>query len=181
MQMADSRWVFSSELEPDPGSPVLCEFDVVTAARSDACVLLTGGKASVEVAARRIHELSAWRSGPFELVHCEWPEAVWDALATRFTEAEPLGQAGTLLLQDVWRVGPVLQSRLADALGWLRADQRWGFRPWRLMASSSRPLLPLVANGTFDDRLFYRLNVLHLVLPDGDTGEVDERRFPRRA
>jgi DNA-binding NtrC family response regulator len=160
----------------------MCDFDVTMAARSDACVLFTGGRVAVEAAARRIHELSAWGNGPFELVRCEWPEAVWDALTARvFTEADPFGQAGTLLLQDVWRVGPVLQSRLADALGRLRGDLRSRFRQWRLMASTTRPLLPLVADGTFDDRLFYRLNVMHLVLPDGDTGEVEEQRVPRRA
>ena len=167
----------------------MCEFDLTAAARSDACVLFTGGHEAARAAARRIHELSACSSGPFELVCCEWPEAIIDALAARlFTEAEPpsagesvaaLGQVGTMLLQDVWRVGPALQSRLADGLTWLRGDRRPGFRRWRLMASTSRPLLPLVANGTFDDRLFYRLNVIHLVLPCGDTGELDEP-FPRR-
>jgi transcriptional regulator of acetoin/glycerol metabolism len=33
------------------------------------------------------------------------------------------------------------------------------------MASSSEPLLERVEEGTFNDRLFYRLNAIHLVLP----------------
>ena len=184
MQMADTGLMVPSHPDPGEGGPDMWEFDLAAAARSDACVLFSGGNAAAEAAARRIHGLSAWRRGPFELVCCEWPEAVMEALVARLlTEAEPssarepvaaLGRVGTMLLQDVWRLGPALQSRLADGLNRLRGDRRPGFRRWRLMASTSRPLFPLVANRTFDDRLFYRLNVIHLVLPDGDTGERDE-------
>jgi transcriptional regulator of acetoin/glycerol metabolism len=32
------------------------------------------------------------------------------------------------------------------------------------MASTQEPLLPRVLDGTFDDRLYYRLNAIHFVL-----------------
>lgn len=184
MQMANTGWAPPSHLEPEERGVALRDFDLRMAARSEACVFLTGGEPAVQSAARRIHDLSAWRNGPFEVVSCDWPEAAVDALIARaFTELEPVGsrepcrvfeKVGTILVQEVWRVRPALQRRLADGLAWLRGARRPGFRRWRVMASSSRPVLPRVANGTFDDRLFYRLNVIHLVLPGHDTGDVDE-------
>lgn len=178
MQMADTGWALPSSFLEDGGGPALSEFDVMAAAHSDACVLFTGDTPALQTIARRIHDLSGWRTGPFEVVRCEWPEAVVGSLVERiFTDTEPSGalasgaparQVGTMLLQDVWRLGPALQTRLADGLGWLRGEQRPDVRRWRLMASTSRPLFPRVASGTFDDCLFYRLNVIHLVLPSGE-------------
>jgi DNA-binding NtrC family response regulator len=75
-----------------------------------------------------------------------------------------LAQAGTVLLQDVWRLTPALQRRFADHLVSLRTAGSHGQSRRRLMASSAEPLLPRVLDGTFDDRLFYRLNVIHVVL-----------------
>jgi DNA-binding NtrC family response regulator len=48
------------------------------------------------------------------------------------------------------------------------------------MASTSRPLLPRVADGSFDDRLFYRLNVIHLILPGAASEDVRGRWIPDR-
>jgi DNA-binding NtrC family response regulator len=56
-----------------------------------------------------------------------------------------------------------VQARIADRLVTL-SEKRLGASR-RLMASTSEPLLPRVLDGTFDDRLFYRLNVIHFVLP----------------
>lgn len=176
--MSDTGWVLTSNVAPDDEFPALSELDVRAAARCNACVLLTGSGPAVLAVARRIHYLSVWRNGPFETVSCDWPEVVVDSLISRaLTEAEPLsageppapfGAAGSLLLQDVWRLSPRLQARLADGLTWLRGEPGPSFRRWRLMASTSRPLLPRVADGSFDDRLFYRLNVIHL-MPPGET------------
>jgi DNA-binding NtrC family response regulator len=42
-------------------------------------------------------------------------------------------------------------------------------RPVRLMSGTTVSLLDRVASGTFPDRLFYRLNTIHLVVPNGDS------------
>ena len=190
MQMSDLGWVLPADVEPDDEFPALSELDVRAAAQSNACVLFTGGGPAVLAVARRIHYLSVWRSGPFETVSCDWPEVVVESLISRaLTEAEPLspgetpapfGATGTLLLQDVWRLGPRLQARLADGLTWLRGDPGPRFRRWRLMASTSRPLLPQVADGSFDDRLFYRLNVIHLMLPGATLDDARSHWVPDR-
>jgi DNA-binding NtrC family response regulator len=77
-------------------------------------------------------------------------------------------QAGTLLLRDVGRLSLTFQVRLADALGELRAHSTHRRVRRRVMASTSGSLLDRVNDGTFDARLFYRLNVIHLVLPEDD-------------
>jgi DNA-binding NtrC family response regulator len=165
---------------------VMTELELTSAARSDACVLLTGKKDAVRAVARRIHSLSGWRQGPMTIVDCGWPEKMVERVLSAFAETrssasgEPRprrAQAGTVLLQDVWRLGPALQSRLADQLVCLREERRPGSSRWRLMASTSEPLLPRVIDGTFDDRLFYRLNVIHLVLSAERTTE-DTRGVP---
>jgi transcriptional regulator of acetoin/glycerol metabolism len=76
-------------------------------------------------------------------------------------------RAGTVLLHQVGRLGRAVQSRLADRLVLLRAQTRPHWARWRLLASTSEALLARVADGTFDDRLYYRLNVIHLVIPSG--------------
>jgi DNA-binding NtrC family response regulator len=157
----------------------LSDFDFTSAVRSDACVLLTGKDKAVRAVAGRIHSLSGGRQGPFTIVDCGGPEEIVEralfgvpAETGSSTPREPrprLAQAGTVLLQDVERLGPHVQSRLADRLVGLRGKPMPGSSRCRLMASTSEPLLPRVLDGTFDDRLFYRLNVIHLVISSEPT------------
>ncbi len=158
------------------GGPALSDFDLATAVRSDACVLFTGRKDTAESAAYLIHSLSGWRRGPFTVVDCGWPESVVESLlfgpaaeSEPPTPAEPyprMAQAGTILLQDVGRLGSAMQSKLADLPLRSRGPGRPGQSRRRLMASTCEPLLPRVLDGTFDDRLFYRLNVIQVLVPE---------------
>ena len=127
--------------------------------------------------ALRIHDLSGWRWGPFVAVDCGGADSVLEHQLFSVLEADasprmadggpglrPL-QAGTLFLHEVGRLSPAHQARLRHLLAraggdtWLRRLRR------RIMASSSEGLLARVEKGTFDDRLFYRLNVMHFQLP----------------
>ena len=155
--------------------PAVSDLELASAVRSDACVLFTGRKETVQAVAHRIHNLSGWRQGPFTIVDCAGSEeALESELFGVFADTDPssarqpfprLAQAGTILLQDVWRLPLEVQHRLADQLVHLRRKRLRGRSTRRLMASSSEPLLPRVLDGTFDDRLFYRLNVIHVVIP----------------
>jgi len=166
----------------------LSEVDLTSAVHSDACVLLTGKKNAARAVAGRIHSLSGGRQGPLTIVDCGGPEEIVErALFGVLAEAEsttspepqpPLAQTRTVLLQDVGRLGPDVQSRLAERLVGLRGKRQPGSSLCRLMASTSEPLLPRVLDGTFDDRLFYRLNVIHLVIP-GETTMDGIREVPR--
>jgi DNA-binding NtrC family response regulator len=154
------------------------DLDLAWAAQVDASILFTGS-AHAATLARRIHAVSGWRWGPFLMVDCGWPEAMleqrlFDVLrpsSEGVAAGEPqlrLLQPGTIFLHEVGKLGRPLQVRLADALvsSSRAGEQR---RPrYRIMASTSKSLLHGVAAGTFDDRLFYRLNMLHVVLPADD-------------
>lgn len=171
-------------LSPRSGSPFeapdnrsaaifLDETDVARAAQTDACVLLTGSGTAAETLAYRIHSLSGWRYGPFIAVDCGLPEALverrlLEALGSgddSLLEPQPrLSQDGTLYLQEVGRLSTRLQAWLADRLTGLRARRGHVHVRRRVLASSSEFLLPRVYEGTFNDHLFYRLNVIHVVL-----------------
>lgn len=151
------------------------EFELSAAAQTDACILFTGPSAAKTVA-ERIHSLSGWRFGQFEAVDCGLPEPQLerrlfellydDTHMTGDGEPRPrLLQAGTILLHEVGKLSMALQVRLSDALGSSSTPGAGRRLRKRIMASTSEPLLQRVVEGTFDDRLYYRLNVIHLVLP----------------
>jgi DNA-binding NtrC family response regulator len=152
----------------------MSDIDLASAVQSDACVLLTGKKSAVRAVAGRIHTLGGGRRGALTIVDCGGPEeiverALFGVLADAETAARPgrpspAAQAGTILLQDVGRLAPNVQSKLAERLVRLRGQRQPASPGCRLLASTSEPLLPRVLDGTFDDRLYYRLNVIHLVV-----------------
>ena len=126
----------------------------------DVCILLTG-RTSARSLARQIHGLRGGQPGPFMTVDCGWPE---DVLEWRMFDVLRSTE-GTLFLEEVWKLSLAQQERLLDAL--TDCSPPWGLRRTcaRVMASSSKSLLARVEEGTFNDRLFYRLNAIHLVLP----------------
>ena len=92
-----------------------------------------------------------------------------------------LADGGTLLLDEVSEIGPSLQAKL------LRVLQEGQFErvgssvtrsvDVRVIATTNRDLTRSVADGTFRQDLYYRLNVLPLVLPPlaeraGDVAEL---------
>jgi DNA-binding NtrC family response regulator len=147
--------------------------DVIAAARTAGCVLFTG-PANAKAMALRIHNLSGWRWGSFVSVDCGASQSVlerqlFSALRVRQEsdwDGEPrpeLLQDGTIFLYEVGKLSLALQARLADALGDVPRDPQRRSRK-RVMASSSVPLLERVLAGTFDERLFYRLNAIHFMM-----------------
>jgi DNA-binding NtrC family response regulator len=156
--------------------------DLLRAARVDSSILLTGttDAAEAERIARHIHGLSGWRWGQFVVVDCGWPESLLEQLfeilrphpeAVIVGEPQPrLLQAGTIFLREIGKLPPSLQVRLADALAGASGSRGRTRSRWRVMASTSESLLERVQSGTFDDRLFYRLNMLHLVSTTGQGG-----------
>ena len=62
----------------------------------------------------------------------------------------------TVILHDVDRLGRAAQIELLD---WLD-----GIDQTRVITTSNRPLLPLVAAGVFLDTLYYRLNTVYIDL-----------------
>jgi two-component system nitrogen regulation response regulator NtrX len=158
--------------------------DLALAARTDACLLLTGGPDRAQEVAYRLHLAGGWRHGAFTVIDCASPlptvePRVFDAL---FPPALParagivqlrLVQAGTVLLKEINALPLPTQRRLARRLSEFGTQAEAGRSRRRLMASSSEPLFDRVLAGTFDDALYYRLNVMQLAVPgDGERARV---------
>ena len=149
--------------------------EVRAAARCDVPVLLTGRREAVEALAYRIHTFSTWRYGPFSVVDCSAPERLIEALLFNGGHVvdspvmlrprpDRRRNGGTVLLQDVGKLSLDFQAMLADRLSEIRGLGKLEGSTRRLIASTAEALWPRVEAGTFDDRLFYRLNVMHLVV-----------------
>jgi propionate catabolism operon transcriptional regulator len=160
--------------------PSALELDLSHAVRSDACVLFTGDHETAELLARRLHRLSGWRQGPFIAVDCGLPEASLESCLFDVLEVEKRGtddgpwatpaQSGTVFLRDIGRLPPSLQGRLSERLAVLRTNPGEPKRTRRRVISwSPTPLAHRIEEGSFDANLYYRLNVIHLVIA-GDNG-----------
>jgi sigma-54 dependent transcriptional regulator, flagellar regulatory protein len=155
--------------------PTIPDVDLSHAVRSDACVLFTGDEETAEVLARRVHTLSGWRQGPFVPVDCGQPADVLESNLFKLLDVEngkpvegawpTLSQSGTIYLRDVGRLPKRLQVRLSERLAALRTTPGEPRRIRRRVISSTPiPLIDRIEQGTFDDSLYYRLNVIHLVI-----------------
>jgi len=152
-------------------------------APTNATVLI-GGETGTgkELVARRLHQQSARASGPFVKVHCAaLPDALLESelfgyekgaftgAAARKAGRVEMAQGGTLFLDEIGDVSlatqvkllRVLQDRQYERLGGnetRRADVRF-------IAATHRDLPAMMAKGTFREDLYYRLNVVRIVLP----------------
>jgi DNA-binding NtrC family response regulator len=159
--------------------PTVPEIDLAHAVRSDACVLFTGDEETAEMLARRLHRLSGWRQGPFVPVDCNQPADLLESHLFKLLDVDnPRGpegpwptpaQSGTIFLRDVGRLPWRLQLRLSERLAVLRTSPGEPRRIRRRVISSTRtPLVDRIEEGTFDGSLYYRLNVIHLVISPDD-------------
>ncbi|HEY5792629.1 MAG TPA: sigma-54 dependent transcriptional regulator [Chthoniobacterales bacterium] len=152
-------------------------------APSDVTVLIEGESGTgKEIAARALHEKSPRREGPFVAVNCAaLPDTLIESeffghVRGAFTGAiadKPgrfeLARGGTLFLDEIGDLSPLGQADL------LRVLEDGVFRPIgsrtvqranvRIVAATNRNLEERCAEGRFREDLFYRLNVITLVLP----------------
>ncbi|HAU29105.1 MAG TPA: sigma-54-dependent Fis family transcriptional regulator [Rhodospirillaceae bacterium] len=152
-------------------------------AATDATILITGESGTgKEVMARYIHLNSKRASAPFIAINCAAiPEnlleselfghekgAFTGATARRIGKFEE-ANGGTLLLDEVSEMAPLLQAKLLRAIQEREIERVGGSGPVkiniRLLATSNRNLEEEVRKGTFREDLYYRLNVINLCLP----------------
>jgi two-component system, response regulator FlrC len=152
-------------------------------APSDASVLVTGESGTgKEVMARYIHNKSRRSGKAFVSVNCAAiPEnlleselfghekgAFTGAMSKRIGKFEE-ANGGTLLLDEIGEMDPRLQAKLLRAIQERVIDRVGGNQPVRvdirLIATTNRNLEDEVRKGTFREDLYFRLNVMHLVLP----------------
>jgi len=135
---------------------------VIGAAEPDVCILMTGASAASMELARRIHSMGRGRPGRFKVVSCGWPESL---LEEHLFHALRPGSSGTLFLEEVGRLSRDLQDRLLETLDGTVGPRGARLPRARLMACTSEALFQRALEGSFNERLLYRLNVIHLVVP----------------
>jgi DNA-binding NtrC family response regulator len=152
-------------------------------ARTDATVLITGESGTgKEVVARFVHQHSARLRGPFVAINCAAiPENMLEALLFghekgAFTGAHDkhLGKfqeanGGTLFLDEIGELRLDMQVKLLRAIQQGEIDPVGSKRPVkidiRLISATNRTLQDMVAQGSFREDLFYRLNVFPIAIP----------------
>jgi DNA-binding NtrC family response regulator len=152
-------------------------------ARTPADVLIEAESGTgKELIARMIHRSSPRREGPFVAVNCSaFPSELLESelfghargAFTGAAAAKPgkfeLANGGTLLLDEIGempielqpKILRVLQEREVDPLGSTRAVSL----DVRVIATTNRPLRASIAAGEFRADLYYRLNVLPVIVP----------------
>ena len=181
-QALKQEYRFRDLLSKSPAMQAVFEL-ARTAARSNSTILVLGESGSgKEVLARAIHVESPRAEGPFVAVSCA-------ALTESLLESELFGHekgaftgaiarrkgkfeaahGGTLFLDEVGDVGPKLQLDLLRVLEERRFQRVGGNEQIevdvRIIAATNRDLKKAVQEGKFRDDLFYRLNVIPIVIP----------------
>jgi len=166
-------------------SPAMQEVYRVTrqVAASSATVLLTGETGTgKELVARAMHELSPRAAGPYIRVNC-------GALSESLLESELFGHVkgaftsavenrtgrfeaahgGTIFLDEIDSVSYTLQVKLLRVLQEQEfervGDNRTIRVDCRVVAATNRDLLDEIEAGRFRDDLYFRLNVVPVLLP----------------
>ena len=144
--------------------PHRLEEEIGCAARSNVPVLITGDPDEGREIACAIDRMSRKPIGSVQVVDCRQSGAFDRVMSFAPEDRTPshADQASILLLQEVHALSPDEQA-LVD----LRLAQMRATRPSdgvRIIASSSAPLFERVQEGSFDERLFYRLNVIHMIV-----------------
>ena len=134
-------------------------------ARHSAVRLLITASAqgAAEVLARRIHDASPRAELPFVKVLAEDLPGAPDRLRNSCSLALDAAAGGTLLISDVEQLNPLVQERLLEMLQ-EHESVRAPAAAVRLISATTVSLLDRLGSGRFCERLFYRLNIIHLTV-----------------
>ena len=152
-------------------------------APSRATILIEGESGTgKELIAQALHQASGRARGPFIAVHCA-------ALSENLLESEIFGHekgsftgamerrigrfeaadGGTLFLDEIGEISASTQVKLLRFLETKSIERVGGSKPIeldvRLVAATNRNLEQLVREGKFREDLFFRLNVVRILLP----------------
>ena len=155
----------------------------IMAARQNSSILLLGESGSgKDYVAKYIHEHSSRSKGPYFSINCA-------AIPSELAESELFGhekgaftgavsqkrgllelaEGGTLLLNEIGELPPLLQAKLLTFLDTRQFTRVGGEKEItvnvRLLAATNRDLEKEVKEGRFRQDLFYRINVMSIKIP----------------
>ena len=181
-QALKQEYKFRDLLSKSPAMQSVFEL-AKTAARSSSTILVLGESGTgKEVLARAIHAESPRVGGPFVAVSCA-------ALTETLLESELFGHergsftgatarrkgkfeaadGGTLFLDEVGDIGPKLQLDLLRVLEERKLHRVGGNEEIevdvRIIAATNRDLRKAALEGKFREDLYYRLNVIPIIVP----------------
>jgi two-component system, NtrC family, response regulator AtoC len=153
-------------------------------AQSEAQTILILGESGTgkELVAKGLHYEGPRRDQPFMEVNCAaitetlFESELFGHEKGSFTDAKAtkkglmeLADRGTLFLDEVSEMAPGSQAKLLRSLQERLVRRVGGTRDIkvdvRIIAATNRPLESLVKDGKFREDLFYRLNVIPIVIP----------------
>lgn len=154
------------------------------AAKTPSTVLIRGESGTgKELFARAIHNESLVHRGPFITINCAAiPETLLEselfgyeggAFTGAKKEGKPgkfeLADGGTLFLDEIGDMSLYLQAKLLRALQDKRVQRVGGLKEIpvnvRIIAATNKNLEELVVQNRFREDLFYRLNVIPIIIP----------------
>jgi transcriptional regulator with GAF, ATPase, and Fis domain len=152
-------------------------------APSESTVLIEGASGTgKELAARAIHRNSPRANKPFVAINCAAiPEGLLEselfghergAFTSAVTQKKgrlEVAQGGVVFLDEIGELAPALQVKLLRVLQEREFERVGGTRPIavdiRLIAATNKNLEEAIKAGSFRKDLYYRLNVVSLVMP----------------
>jgi len=152
-------------------------------AATDSTVLVNGESGTgKELAARAIHLISRYQERPFVSINCgAVPDSLLESelfghMRGSFTGAVAdkkgmfeVAEGGVLFLDEVGEMSPMTQVKLLRALQDKKIRRVGGTEEIpvdiRIIAATNQDLKRKIEEGKFREDLFYRLNVLSLVMP----------------
>jgi DNA-binding NtrC family response regulator len=178
----DEKFNFEGILGHSPNLQAVID-RVKLVAPSRATILIEGESGTgKELIAQALHQASPRSRGPFIAVHCA-------ALSESLLESEIFGHergsftgaterrigrfeaadGGTLFLDEIGEISASTQVKLLRFLETKSIERVGGSKPIeldvRLVAATNRNLEQLVRDGKFREDLFFRLNVVRILLP----------------
>ncbi len=178
----ESRFTFEDMVSRNKDMQHLFEMLPIIA-DSDSSVMIEGESGTGKgLIARALHNHSTRKPGPFIAVNCgALPDNLLESelfgyVAGAFTDARKnkkgrfaLAEKGTLFLDEISNISLAMQGKLLRVLHDKEYEPLGGTETIRsdvrIISASNAPLDALVKNKTFRADLFYRINIIKIVLP----------------